>query len=241
VDAATGRDLGILPGSAGTSTLGGVGTSTVNAFALSLDGRVLATADDGGAVRLWDVATRKQIGAMISTDANGVSGLAFNPDGRILATSDGDGTVRLWDVAANPQIIGPHDATAAIAEAEMTRDGKTMTTVDANGAIHVWDAATGEQISAIPAVDTGFFPGAAGRQQGISEAALSPDGKALAVAHNGTVELWDVAAGRKAGTLIGSRVFAHWLDSLAFSPDSTSLAVGDNYGHITLWNAATDR
>ena len=243
-DAATGRDLGALPGGAGTGLndlTANTGTFTLNAFAFSPDGKVLATADDRGAVRLWDVLTRKQIGATISTDANGVSGLAFSPDGRILATSDGDGTVRLWDVASNPQILGPRDATAAITEAEMTRDGKTLTTADANGAVRVWDTATGEQVSAIPAVNTGFPSGGAFGQQGIGEAALSPDGKELALAHNGTVELWDFAADRRAATLIGSRAFAHWLDSLAFSPDSTTLAVGDNYGHITLWSAATDR
>jgi len=231
-DAATGHDLGALP----------VNADNINAYAFSPDGTELATTDNSdGTVRLWDVVTRKQTGATISTGANGVSALAFSPDGQTLATSDGDGTVRLWDVATNPQVIHPRDATAAIAEAKMTRDGKILTTADANGAVHVWDTAAGEQISAIPAVDTGFSTNAAGGEAGIGEAALSPDGKTLALGHDGTVELWAVAADRKAGTLIGSRTLTHWLDSLAFSPDSTTLAVGDNYGHITLWSAATDR
>jgi WD40 repeat protein len=68
--------------------------------AFSPDGRLLASADRAGTVRLWNPATHRPIGAPIQTGAqNGVHGVAFSPDGRLLASADGDGTVRLWPVS----------------------------------------------------------------------------------------------------------------------------------------------
>jgi len=58
-----------------------------------------------GTVRLWDVATRQQIGKPF-TGFNGSVHLAFSPDGKALATGDG-ATVRLWDVATRQQISKP--------------------------------------------------------------------------------------------------------------------------------------
>jgi WD40 repeat protein len=60
-------------------------------------GRLLATADHDGTVKLWDVATGRQL-ASLEGHADGLSGVAFSPDGRTLAAIGHDDDVRLWDV-----------------------------------------------------------------------------------------------------------------------------------------------
>jgi WD40 repeat protein len=234
-DAATGRDLGALPVENEVDYN--------DEFAFSPDGRELAIGNSNdGTVRLWDVATREQIGTTIDTEAGGVSGLAFSPDGRTLATSDGDGTVRLWDVATNPQVIRGSNDSHPIAEVAFNPDGKTLTAADALGATRAWDINALKQSSTTPARDVPNLPGVPdlATDQG-AEMALSPDGKSLAVGYNGTVRWWDVAANGRPGTLLGSHTFVHYLDSLAFSPDSKTLAIADNYGHVMLWDVATNR
>ena len=60
------------------------------------DGKLLATADTNGYLRLWDLATRRAVGARVlaSTSPGGsVIGVAFSPDGTLLATA-GHGRVR---------------------------------------------------------------------------------------------------------------------------------------------------
>ncbi len=71
-------------------------------------------------------------------------------------------------------------------------------------------------------------------------AAVSPDGKMLALGGNGWGQadflLLDVASGRKIWTSSGHRF---GVCSVAFSPDSKMLATGDGDGKVSLWTAAT--
>ena len=85
------------------------GNGAVNGVAFSPDGKLLATADADGTVRLWNTATGHEVGTPLSDEAGpglGVKAVAFSPDGKLLASADADGTVRLWNTATRGA-IGP--------------------------------------------------------------------------------------------------------------------------------------
>ena len=55
-----------------------------------------------------DIATRQQIGRLLTGRVGPINSMAFSPDGKTLATASGNGltsgTVRLWDVATHRQL-----------------------------------------------------------------------------------------------------------------------------------------
>jgi len=77
--------------------------SGVIGVAFSPVGELLASADAGGTVRLWDPVSGQAVRTFqADTSAGptaGVYAVAFSPDGMLLASADADGTVRVWDPA----------------------------------------------------------------------------------------------------------------------------------------------
>ncbi|WP_373534009.1 protein kinase [Microcoleus sp.] len=78
-----------------------------------------------------------------------------------------------------------------------------------------------------------------GHSDAVLSVAFSPDGKVLASgSYDKTIELWEVATGRKITSLTGH---SNYVLSVAFSPDGRVLASGSFDKTIKLWEVATGR
>ena len=96
--AANARDVYVFPpdGPEPQFVLGGH-KGQVNAIAVFPDGRRLFSASHDGAIRIWDLATGREVAAL-DWKIGPVTALAFAPDGLTCAAAGARGQVVLWDV-----------------------------------------------------------------------------------------------------------------------------------------------
>src|SRR5262249_12212342 len=65
--------------------------------------RVASVSGDGN-VKLWDVATGREV-VTIHGHGSFVRCVAFHPDGSRLVTASADGTIKLWDAASGQEVL----------------------------------------------------------------------------------------------------------------------------------------
>jgi WD40 repeat protein len=172
--------------------------------------------------------------SLISSEVKGSAGsVAFSPDGRTLATGDGP-IVRLWHVngTARPKPLGHFSGSEVITTMAFSKDGRILASGSLYDAIRLWNVAD----PAHPRPLGQPFLGDSGT--GVNSVSFSPDGRILASGGGniGIVRLWNVtdpARPRPLGPPLGSQASPY---SVAFSPDSRTLAVGSSDGSIKLWN-----
>jgi WD40 repeat protein len=115
--------------------------AAVLGLAFSPDGTILATAgNENGQVRLWRVATHRQIGHYLSAGFTDTYGVAFTPDGKVLITTDTDGTIREWNIRTRQQIgktIAPKHHPEFLLGI-LSPDGTTLATTQFLGPAQLW-------------------------------------------------------------------------------------------------------
>ena len=177
-----------------------------------------------GELKVWNLLTAKE--AAQSPEFNAaVLAISISPDEKSLVVGGPQGDLAVFDVASGERrslVKAP-----GLTSLTHSPDGKFLISGAGANRITLRDPTTGaERLSFGPKETTGFA----------SSLSCSPDGELLATGHGGRIHLWQLPSARLRTTLPGGTSSVR---SLAFFPDSKTLASSNDSGEVKLWDVAT--
>lgn len=241
-------------------------TATVYSVVFSPDGTRLATGSKDGTARIWSLTDPDAAPVVLPGHEIWAYGLAFSPDGRWLATASKHGVVRIWPVEGGPaRVLGDHvldDIIRRVHTLAFSPDGRYVISACKGGRVLRWPVGDGEtrelakhaaganvlltnrgelvtwgtQALRLYTGDGAELLHTWTLPDGLLSAAVSPDGRSIAVGMvTGAVTLIDRdarSAPRRLGELDGVP------EMLAFDAASTRVIAGTRKGRLGIWSIA---
>jgi WD40 repeat protein len=135
----------------------------------SLDGKTIATADDDGKVKLWDISSKSEpkYKEIIKEPGIQLKSVRFQPNGNVIAATGSDGIIRLWRAnSSEPQLI--HTDQRAIWSINFNKRGDLLASggSEDQATVKLWELSgklaydpftLGAKVEAVRFSDSGFL------------------------------------------------------------------------------------
>jgi WD40 repeat protein/tetratricopeptide (TPR) repeat protein len=210
-------------------------------MALSPDGRRALSCGDDRAVRLWEVATGRELWRWDHQVAgpgrwDRLRRVACSPDGSRVLVAAYDHTVRLLDAATGKELRRFEGHKAYVHSASFSSDGRLalsasgtwVSTAEQDNTVRLWDAATGKELRRFE-----------GHTDTVHTAVFSPDDRfVLSAMGDRTLRLWDARTGQEVRRFTGHE---SGIQSAVFSADGRRALSGSCDHTLRLWDVDTGR
>jgi eukaryotic-like serine/threonine-protein kinase len=156
----------------------------VCSLAFSPDGGRLATVGTDRNVRIWDVATGREMLSFVGHTET-IWWISFSPDGQTIATSSADRSVKLWNAKTGECLHRLTGHLATVRSVEFSPDGQQLVSAGYDNTARVWNAVTGTELVVLK-----------GHMGLVTRACFSPDNQRIATSSSdGTLRIWDAESG----------------------------------------------
>jgi WD40 repeat protein len=197
----------------------------LDSVAYSPDGRYLASGSRDNTIKIWEVATGKEL-RTLTGHSSSVLSVVYSPDGRYLASGSDDNTIKIWEVATGKELRTLTGHSESVDSVVYSPDGRYLASGSDDNTIKIWEVATGKELRTLT-----------GHSESVDSVVYSPDGRYLASgSYDNTIKIWEVATGKELRTLTGH---SSSVLSVVYSPDGRYLASGSYDKTIKLWEVAT--
>ncbi|MBW4616902.1 MAG: NACHT domain-containing protein [Desmonostoc vinosum HA7617-LM4] len=197
--------------------------------AFSPDGRLLATGDGNGIVRLLETATYREI---LTCKGHGsiIPAVAFSPCGQILASGSYDQTIKLWSIQTGECLKSLPGHVSGIRSIAFNPSGTILASSGNENIIRLWDVNTGESLKTLD-----------GHSDYVRSVAFDPSGMRLISGsghRDNTIRIWDINSGECLKILHGH---TKGIRSIALNSTGEILASGSSDRTIRLWDINTGK
>jgi WD40 repeat protein/serine/threonine protein kinase len=206
-------------------SIGLLHSDSILRLALSPDGRTLATGDETGVTRLWDVNTGTMLNEF-KDHTDGVQAISFSPDGKLLLTGSYDFSVILRDAQSGAILQQPEAFSDSVNWVGFSPDGKIFAASSDEGVLRLYNTDNGETIAELQHTED-EYP---------SCFVFDPQGQTVLIGmYNGAVVRWDYRSGETIQSYEGAKDII-W--SLEISPDGKQILATSNDLNALIWNLA---
>jgi WD40 repeat protein len=236
--------------------------SPVLSVAVTPDGKYVVSGSSDNTVRLWDVATGKEVRRFTGHEG-WVTSVAVTPDGRYVVSGSEwpfdwkDNTVRLWNLATGQELrqVILHDRSIWSRQSEQKpsingalarelarqlalRDGRVVRSVAVTpDGKYVVSGSLDNTVRLWELATGKEVRRFAGHKDTVLSVAVTPDGKyVLSASADKTVRLWELATGKEVRRFMGHR---SEVNSVAVTPDGKYVVSGSGDKTVRLWELAT--
>ncbi|WP_414587981.1 WD40 repeat domain-containing protein, partial [Scytonema sp. PCC 10023] len=120
-------------------------SDSVNAVAVTPDGKRVISASLDSTLKVWDLADGKEV-FTLTGHSDSVRAVAVTPDGKRVISASDDNTLKVWDLADGKEVFTLNAHSSSITAVAVTPDGKRVISASLDNTLKVWDLADGKQL-----------------------------------------------------------------------------------------------
>lgn len=196
---------------------------SVNAVALTRDGKIGVSGTYGRQIKVWDLSRGTELRTLSGHDGS-VEALALTPDGRRLISASADTTLKVWDLASGNELRTLEGHSKRVAALAVSPDGDRVVSGSDDRTLRIWDLDSGRELQTLT-----------GHPDNIYCVAWTPDGKrVLSGGYTGTIKYWNLARPSRPRTLRKEEgdLSVH---GIAAAPDGERAIIHD-LDYLSVWD-----
>ncbi len=202
-------------------------TGSVEAVAVSPDGRFIVSGSWDNTLKVWDTDSGRLLRSL-EGHTSGVKAVAISPDGRWIVSGSEDQTLKVWEADSGRLLRSLEGHTAEVTAVAVSPDGRWVVSGSRDRTLKAWDATDGRLLRSLK-----------GHTGQVTAVAVSPDGCFIVSGSvDRTVKVWEADSGRLLRSLEGH---TGQVTAVAVSPDGRWIVSGSEDHTLKVWDAASGR